>query len=129
MATTLLGCSIDETSELPAGFTIQFLPPDPNPLFAIIDVNREKLDADCQAVIEAIKEQFIDVAPILMDDENSNYIDQIIEKQGRFKQDFTAKLTDQQTSTVFAPSFFEMNTADTGAVSEHNDQATMESLN
>jgi len=42
-----------------------------------------------------------------MDDENSNYIDQIQEKQTKFKQEFSAKLGEtSQAEKVFQPSNF-----------------------
>jgi hypothetical protein len=42
--------------------------------------NRDKFQNDCRSIIEKIREKFIDLAPVLMDDENSNYADLIQEK-------------------------------------------------
>lgn len=53
-----------------------------------LSYNREKFNEECQNIIERINDRLIDLAPVLLDDENSNYADQIQEKQTRFKQEF-----------------------------------------
>ena len=42
-----------------------------------LDFNRKEFHNDCKAIIEKIKERFIDLAPAMLDDENADYIDQI----------------------------------------------------
>jgi len=42
-------------------------------------------------IIDQVKARFIDLAQII-DDDNQNYIDQVQEKQAKFKQEFEQKL-------------------------------------
>lgn len=41
----------------------------------IRDFNRQQFNKECKLIIEQVRERFIDLAPIMVDDETSNYID------------------------------------------------------
>lgn len=56
-------------------------------------------------IIEAIKERFIDLAPEMIDDENQNYLDQIQEKQVKFKTEFDQKLAKTFSYQSAGPKF------------------------
>ena len=60
----------------------------------LIDFNHKKFHTDCKNIIDNISKRFIDLSPAMIEDEmnNSNYIDQIQEKQQTFKQEFEKKL-------------------------------------
>lgn len=69
-----------------------------------------------------MKERLIDLAPVLMDDENSNYADQIQEKQAKFNQEFDSKLREKGHQEVFGGSALRLDTAQTAPESEGNMQ-------
>ena len=44
------------------------------------NLNHTKFHESCKAIIDHIKDRFIDLAQVMIDDETSNYIEQMQEK-------------------------------------------------
>jgi hypothetical protein len=58
----------------------------------LIDFDNDQFDRQCREIIENIKDRFIDLAPLMIDDEQQDYYDQIQKKQDKFRSEFEAKL-------------------------------------
>jgi hypothetical protein len=57
-----------------------------------LDFNRQQFDKECRAIITEIKERFIDLNPIMLDDEGSDYILKVQQKQKTFNEEFEKRL-------------------------------------
>ena len=66
------------------------------PVFIETNFNRQQFNKECKLIIEQIKDRFIDLAPVMIDDEGSNYVDAIQEKQARFRQEMETRLIKQK---------------------------------
>jgi len=62
-------------------------------ILIIIGFNRIGFSKECKEIIEKIKDRFIDLAPVMMDDEASDYMQRNQEKKQKFKEEFEQKLT------------------------------------
>lgn len=86
--------------------------------------NRDKFETKCKAIIDQIKDRFIELAPVNIDDEFSNYADQIHEKQVKFKSEFNSKL--QAKDDVFNLHNFTVSTDLASTTVEVDDEAQKE---
>ena len=89
-----------------------------------IDFDTDKFDRECRDIIEGIKGRFIDLAPLMIDDDQQDYYDQIQRKQDKFRSEFASKLNN--LGKEFAYQRAQVTVADADDAADLNELATLD---